>query len=325
MSNINQLISRMSPTILVLDLDETLGSFGLLFSIFTILQRIPKYSSFVPNLVVKPFLKLLIDDEIFRPGIEDFIKCISKMKRDKLIDYICINTNQSLPIDPSNKWSVTMFIVECLHTMAGEEFIDRVYTRDTSNRIIKNGNYLPSVDIPKKDINRIMKDFSTSESIENITFVDNMPQLIVQNSRPLIETIYKCVVYGIESYVLKIDHLEYILDYVLAINLIIESNKKIETYLQPGQVEEIAEIDEIDQLKEAQSPYEISAHIWNQYLTKNVERSSKESYDLIHLQGFLYEKYKTVRLNTKPLLDKADKYTLTNEQCRNFWRKPSKN
>jgi hypothetical protein len=321
----NQLISRMSPTIVVLDLDETLGSFGLLFSIFTILQRTPKYSSFVPNVVVKPLLKLLIDDEIFRPGIEKFVKCISKMKRDKLIDYICINTNQSLPVDVSNKWSVTMFIVECLHTMAGDEFIDRVYTRDTSKRTIKNGSYISSSEIPKKDIDRIIKDFSTNESIENITFVDNMPELIIQNSKPLIDTIYKFVVYGIESYVLKIDHLEYILDYILIIDLAIESANQIRTYLQPGQVEEIYEIEEIDELKETQTAYEISSLVWNQYLTKSPQSSSNESYDLIHLQGFLYEKYKTVRLNTKAVLDKADPYTLTNEQCRNFWRKSSKN
>lgn len=314
MSNDRQGISSMSPTILVLDLDETLGSFGIVFSLFTVLRHISPYNSLTPNMLVKPLLKLLIDDEIFRPGIEEFVKCISKMKRDKYIDYICINTNQSLPYDLSSKWSVPVFIVECLHTIAGEEFIDRIYTRDTSSRILINNEYVSTSEIPKKDIKRIMKDFNRHESIENITFVDNIPELILYESIPLIDTNYNFIVYGIESYNLKIEHSEYIVDYILLIDSIVfnTSDDSIN--------------DSIELLCENIQPIENTVNlVWKQYLTRRPQKSSNQSYDLIYLEEYLYKKYKTVRLNTKPLLDKADKYTLTNEQCRDFWRKPSKN
>jgi len=302
--------SSMPPNILLLDLDETLGSFGILFSLFTVLRRIPLYSGIMPNMLVKPLLKLLIHDEIFRPGIEGFVKFIVSLKKEKYIDYIFINTNQSLPNDPSNKWSVPIFIVECLHTIAGEEFIDRIYTRDTSGRILINNEYVATAEIPKKEINRVMNDFSTKESISNITFVDNMPELILHESIPLITTPYNFIVYCIESYNLKIEYSGCILDYILLINSVVFNTINTMYEIECESIEPIENIIKL---------------VWNQYLTRCPKKTSYENYELLYLHGYLYQKYKTVRLNAKPLLDKADKYTLTNEQCRDFWRKPSEN
>jgi hypothetical protein len=82
------------PKILILDNDETTGSYYILFSVYDFLRE----STLGRNLNAKKTLQVLIDYfekyNVFRPGLRQFLQGVSDLKQQGKIDKVCIYTNQ---------------------------------------------------------------------------------------------------------------------------------------------------------------------------------------------------------------------------------------
>jgi hypothetical protein len=154
---------------IVLDNDETTGSYGLLFAIISVLQN----NTYLTDEIIKKILKRLATwmkiYNIFRPGILKLLYTALAMRKYKYIDAIIMYTNQTevensgLIIDSPPKCIAYMmaYLVEA-------PVFDNIITRDP------NYKKTPLSYIPKS-FERILELYpDRPKDIRGIIFVDDM-------------------------------------------------------------------------------------------------------------------------------------------------------
>ena len=247
--------------IVALDIDETLGSFGILYSIFTQLSNYPGVTSAIIPELVGPIALWLERSQVFRPGIRRFLKFLLKLKKENKIHYIFLFTNQSAPKDSAFS-SIGPFLVACMEFLVGEKCFDKLYMRDPK---VKNDS--------GKDIQRIISDIPYYRfEYENILFVDNLPNIVEYNGYKLYQTEKWSTVYAIGNY-----------------------NKVFEKFDDIFELINIT-VDSMDYVLSS-----IFSNTWKQYNARKPQIDSNTLYidfELLILEKYITNKFKTIeRLN----------------------------
>ena len=168
--------------VLILDNDETTGSYYILFSLYDLFAL----SHFGHRLDSRKTLEILVrsceEFGVFRPGLRAFLGQVLDMKQKGTIEKVCLYTNQldvrQVYHHPHWKtrdgkvWSVPLMIQEMFNILVGDsEFIDRLFTRPVGdvNQIEK---------YPVKDLARVYKDIYPKDKVDlsKTLFVDDLHQ-----------------------------------------------------------------------------------------------------------------------------------------------------
>lgn len=291
------------PNVLVLDLDETIGSFGIAYSILNYLQlnKITDLHEFIVG--ITPILE---STGVFRPYLKMFLTCIVKLKELHLIDFVFVYTNQGGISDYSTACSsMTPFLVCCMEELVGQRFIDRVYTRDST--IVKKPN-----EIPQKDFQRIFNDITYSDGSdipgftpETFLFIDDYPQNIFWMGISMRGSEYENAVCKIKPYSKRFESIK---DIYPLLDVLIET---------------------IDFTILNTELYEI---IWNQYLTRRPEICSQENdIELLKMIHNIVEKFETNSerqvskqyINSFALLREGP-FSYSDESCREYCKYKTK-
>ncbi len=203
-------MSESAHRILILDNDETTGSYYILFSLYDLLAL----SHFGDKLDSKKTLEILIHSceefKIFRPGLRSFLKDIARMKKNGEIEKLCLYTNQldvrdvyhhphwithdQITHDKKTNngitWSVPLMISKMFCLMVeDDEFIDELYTRPLEN-VDKINNY------PVKDLSRVYKDLYPKSHINlsKTLFIDDLhhKKYIIDSSNSNTDKLCRC-------------------------------------------------------------------------------------------------------------------------------------
>lgn len=123
-----------APRILILDNDETTGSYHLLFFIESFLNFAEQLGHHVDyNKTIQLIAAYSLESNILRPGMHRFIREATRLKRARRIDKIVIYTNQLSMAEEGFTWSTPEMIADMLSSIAEDpHFIDLVITRDRS-------------------------------------------------------------------------------------------------------------------------------------------------------------------------------------------------
>ena len=149
------------PRILILDNDETTGSYYLLFYLYDFLAKSSLNGKLNTSKTFRVLLKEFDKLKVFRPGLRTFLKSMNTLKESGKIDKVCIYTNQldvrGVPgykvlttVDGGDKreWSVPDMLRVLFNMLVKDSgFIDAVYTRPTT--------YNVQEEYPTKDFVRV--------------------------------------------------------------------------------------------------------------------------------------------------------------------------
>lgn len=94
----------------ILDNDETTGSYGILFSILAVLQQIPSINIEYTSIILQKLAQWMVTRNVFRPGLKNLLQTCIGLKKQNRIDAIVMYTNQleqSLPEDLKYKDNVS--------------------------------------------------------------------------------------------------------------------------------------------------------------------------------------------------------------------------
>lgn len=134
-------MSRTSrtPRILILDNDETTGSYNLLFHLYDCLATTEFGKRLQPATTLHAIAHSFKNLGVFRPGLTRLLKTAVSLKKSKRLDKIIMYTNQldcrhtrNMPIwhPIGGEWSVPMMIQIMLVYLADEpQLIDEILTR----------------------------------------------------------------------------------------------------------------------------------------------------------------------------------------------------
>ena len=168
-----------SEKVLCLDIDETLGSFGLTFLCYDIYTAI--------KIECNPILfnKYLNSKGLFRPGLKKFVKNLENFKKLKYIDKIVLYTSAK------NTKDYLYFLKSCIETYCDikKDTISKIYHRNKNSIISPDGATI-------KDL----KDVVNNGDISMCCIIDDKPHNILQSE--------KCI--SIKKYVQNYDYLELI-------------------------------------------------------------------------------------------------------------------
>ncbi len=134
-------MSRTSrtPRILILDNDETTGSYTLLFHIYDYLASSEIGKRLQPAATIHAITHCFKNLGVFRPGLTRFVKTAASLKKAKRLDKIIMYTNQldcrhsrDMPIwhPIGGEWSVPMIIqIMLVHLADDPKLVDEILTR----------------------------------------------------------------------------------------------------------------------------------------------------------------------------------------------------
>jgi hypothetical protein len=173
----------------VLDNDETSGSYRLLFTILHLLRRIePIDMPYVAGVLTR-LARWMIYQNVFRPGLTHLLKSIVELKKNGVLDVIVMYTNQNelpVPLDYTykNDWPPFLYsppqcIAFMMDSLVDAKIFDCILSRP-SHTEHRNGT------IPKK-FSRILEQFpEVPKDIRKIVFVDDnaTPKDIVATDIP---------------------------------------------------------------------------------------------------------------------------------------------
>ncbi len=167
------------PHILILDNDETTGSYYLLFSLYDFLSRSTFNGKINAAKTLKLLLKILEQNDVFRPGLRAFLHDMYLLKKQGHLNNICIYTNQLdvryvngyklLKTSDGKEWSVPEILRTMFNMIVKDPwFIDAVYTRPNTNVNLAE-------DYPIKDFVRVFDDLYPDRRVDlsYTAFVDD--------------------------------------------------------------------------------------------------------------------------------------------------------
>lgn len=127
------------PRILILDNDETTGSYTLLFHLYDFLATSEIGKRLQPAVTLNAITHCFKNLGVFRSGLTKFLKTASSLKKKNCLDKIIMYTNQldcrqsrHMPIwNPiGGEWSVPMMIqIMLVHLANDQTLIDEILTR----------------------------------------------------------------------------------------------------------------------------------------------------------------------------------------------------
>jgi hypothetical protein len=172
-----------APNILIMDNDETTGSYYVLFFIYDFLAKSGIGNELDSLITINQFYKYFKEFNVFRPNLEYFLKTMNQMKTDGSLDRVCIYTNQLdvRYIDNYSKWVASDGKVwsppEILRIMYNKlahnkKFIDGMFTRPfmASNNVYNN--------YPVKDLAKVFRHFYPNQPVrlDKTIFIDDRYQ-----------------------------------------------------------------------------------------------------------------------------------------------------
>jgi hypothetical protein len=169
-----------APGLLILDNDETTGSYCILFHLYDLFASTDFGKKLDAAMTLTLLAKCFKSFGIFRPGLVRFLRVAAHLKLADKLDAIIIYTNQldirqikDAPIwkPQGTEWSIPMMIHIMLVYLADyPELIDQILTRPLDNAAIKIENY------PVKDFVRAYRSIYPTGPInlEKTLFVDDL-------------------------------------------------------------------------------------------------------------------------------------------------------
>jgi len=166
--------------VLILDNDETTGSYYILFSLYDLLALSHFGDKLDSQKTLESLCRSCEEFGVFRPGLRAFLKEIEEMKQKGLVEKLCLYTNQLDVRDvyhhPHWKtkdgitWSVPLMISKMFNILAeNDKFVDELYTRPIGN-VKQVNNY------PVKDLARVFTSLYPKDKVnlERTMFVDDL-------------------------------------------------------------------------------------------------------------------------------------------------------
>ncbi len=146
----------------VLDNDETTGSYGILFALMDILSQMGGLDADTIHFILHRLTSWCILHTVFRPGLRTLLRCCLALRKQKKIDAIIMYTNQW---DTGDIYSVPQAIAYMMNILAGETVFDTILTRPQAPD--GDGQY-------KKQFHRVLDAYpGIPKDIRDILFVDD--------------------------------------------------------------------------------------------------------------------------------------------------------
>ena len=155
----------------ILDNDETTGSYGILFSILAILQQIPSVNIEYTSIILQKLAQWMVTRNVFRPGLKNLLQTCIGLKNQNRIDAIVMYTNQleqSLPEELLYKdnishilWSPPRCIAYMMNYLVDDTVFDCMLSRppnaDNTKWIMKSfSRILDLYPLRPKDIRQMV-------------------------------------------------------------------------------------------------------------------------------------------------------------------------
>lgn len=124
----------------ILDNDETTGSYGIVFAILSALQTIPDIKMSQVATILQRLGTWMLRNHVFRPGLRYFLKTILELKLQGKLDVIIMYTNQKEDAIPDTYdvndtdylpllWSVPLSIAYMFCYLMGDNVINVIMSR----------------------------------------------------------------------------------------------------------------------------------------------------------------------------------------------------
>lgn len=157
----------------ILDNDETTGSYHLLFAICTILQNASNVTLGASAQLLERLANWMIVHGCFRPGLRNFLHILTRLRAEGHLDAIVMYTNQKdfeIPTTqaiPKLIQSPARCIAYMLEYLVKKPIFDRILTRP-ANAVLVNGTY-------PKDFLRVLQQYpDRPKDIRMIRFIDDL-------------------------------------------------------------------------------------------------------------------------------------------------------
>jgi hypothetical protein len=209
---------------IILDNDETTGSYGILFTIQRILQNYVNIEDNILLTILERLASWMLTHHIFRPGFYNLLEIILKLKRAGHIDSVIMYTNQVEQSTIQRISNIMYSTPRCLEYMfqyiAGDVVIDHILARPENAKIEPEGHI-------RKSFQRVLDIFpERPRDIRQMIFIDDIahPDCIdadgIDNSKKNIDCWYP-----VEPYkrIISPIELEHCIEYVFH-NTIINEN-----------------------------------------------------------------------------------------------------
>lgn len=209
---------------IILDNDETTGSYGILFTIQVILQNYANADDLTLLTILERLASWMLSHHIFRPGLYNLLETILKLKRAGLIDSVIMYTNQMEQCSVQQVSNIMYSTPRCLEYMfqyiTGDVLIDHILARPENAQIHPEGHI-------QKSFQRVLDLFpERPKDIRQMIFIDDIahPNYIDANGIHRSNQSPDCW-YPVEPYkrILSPVELEHCIEYVFR-NDIIDEN-----------------------------------------------------------------------------------------------------
>lgn len=160
---------------IILDNDETTGSYTLVYSILIGITTVKGITQENYGIILKRLASWMVAHNVFRPGLKSVIETIAHLKKKMVIDTVIMYTNQTgedIPINLKEGNRITSlprtiaFMMEYLND--SKPVFDLILTRPLNAKYLLNGW------CPKK-FSRVLKFYPNKpKDIRKMVFVDDM-------------------------------------------------------------------------------------------------------------------------------------------------------
>lgn len=181
-------MSEIPLRAVILDNDETTGSYMIIYSIINEIALIKTISVYNYHLILQRLAQWMVTHNLFRPGIRTLLRTIRTLKKAKALDAVVMYTNQTGEINltlqkkPYNT-SIPYIIAHMLEFLNDSSILfDCILTRDKKVKRMPNGWY------PKK-FSRILDLYpERPRDIRQMVFVDDMSTPEYIHAQDILET-----------------------------------------------------------------------------------------------------------------------------------------
>lgn len=168
----------------ILDNDETTGSYILVFAVTSLLQQLPSITKDYVEPLLQRLAKWMVVHHVFRPGLRQFLMHLVKQREIRHIDAILMYTNQTelqppgwltqVPGYADIVWSVPRVLAYMMQFLVGQPVFDHILVRPSDAKLMPNGAI-------KKTFSRVLDLFpGRPRDISKCVFIDDLayPHLI---------------------------------------------------------------------------------------------------------------------------------------------------
>ncbi len=167
---------RLPLRAVVLDNDETTGSYGIVFALLTYLRTERQPSLCTVARILKKLATWMLAHDVFRPGLEILLDTLVNLRNNGSVDAIIMYTNQTeLPIPdtypgldtyPPFLWSIPYCIAYMMNSLIETSIFNYILARPHSLR--KQTGIVPKL------FSRVLNYFPEYPmDLHNLTFVDD--------------------------------------------------------------------------------------------------------------------------------------------------------